>query len=63
VDADQRQRGIGGQLVAMAESWARDCGLVEMASDCLIDNLISISAHNSLGYQEMERLVHFCKRL
>jgi aminoglycoside 6'-N-acetyltransferase I len=63
VDADQRQRGIGAQLVAMAESWARDRGLVEMASDCLIDNLTSISAHRSLGYQEMERLVHFCKRL
>jgi aminoglycoside 6'-N-acetyltransferase I len=63
VDADQRQQGIGAQLVSMAEAWVRRCGLVEMASDCLIDNQTSISAHLSLGYQEMERLVHFCKRL
>jgi aminoglycoside 6'-N-acetyltransferase I len=63
VDADQRRQGIGAGLVSMAENWARQCGLVEMASDCQIDNQTSISAHRSLGYQEMERLVHFCKRL
>ena len=63
VDPDQRRQGVGALLARMAESWARQCELVEMASDCLIDNQISIMAHQEIGYQEVERLVHFCKRL
>ena len=33
VDADLRQRGIGGQLLAVAERWLRRQGLTEVASD------------------------------
>lgn len=63
VDQDLRRQGIGGLLVTAAEGWARQRGLAEMASDSLIDNHISYLAHQRLGYQEMERLVHYCKRL
>lgn len=63
VDPDQRRQGVGVLLARMAENWVRQCGLVEMASDCQIDNQISIMAHQEIGYQEVERLVHFCKRL
>jgi hypothetical protein len=34
-----------------------------MASDTWLDNDVSIQAHKKLGYEEMERLVHFAKRL
>ena len=35
----------------------------EMASDTWLENEASIAAHLKLGYEEVERLVHFVKRL
>jgi aminoglycoside 6'-N-acetyltransferase I len=63
VEPDVRRSGVGKALVQAAEDWARQLGLREMASDCLIDNQISYNAHHSLGYEEVERLVHFKKKL
>jgi aminoglycoside 6'-N-acetyltransferase I len=63
VDPDLRRSGLGGALVAAAEDWARARGCAEMASDCLIENTISFAAHSSLGYREVERLIHFRKPL
>jgi GNAT superfamily N-acetyltransferase len=58
-----RQRGIGGELVRCAEDWARGKGSSEMASDAEIDNLVSIEAHNKLGYKETAWPVHLRKEL
>jgi aminoglycoside 6'-N-acetyltransferase I len=58
-----RRKGIGGALVAAAEEWARAKGCQEMASDAKIDNRLSHIAHGRLGYEEVERLVHFRKAL
>jgi len=63
VDEDLRRKGVGGALVRAMEDWAREQGLTEIASDTWLDNETSISAHKSLGYVEMERLVHFAKKL
>jgi aminoglycoside 6'-N-acetyltransferase I len=63
VDTDLRQQGIGAQLVRAAEEWAVEQGCQEMASDCLLDNEISLRAHLALGYAETERLIHFKKWL
>jgi aminoglycoside 6'-N-acetyltransferase I len=63
VDPDHRRNQVGAQLVQAAEAWARQSGLQEMASDCIIDNIISLKAHNALGYEEVERLIHFKKQL
>jgi aminoglycoside 6'-N-acetyltransferase I len=63
VDEDLRGHGIGAALIRAAEEWARGTGCEEMASDTWLDNDASIAAHKRLGYQEMERLVHFAKRL
>ncbi len=63
VDADGRREGLGRQLVAAAEKWARENGYSEMASDTLIDNHISLAAHLSLGFQEVERQICFIKKL
>ena len=62
---DERLRGqkLGRELVHTAEQWAREKGMVEMASDTWLENEASIAAHLRLGYQEVERLVHFVKRL
>ena len=58
-----RGRGVAGVLAGAAEEWARGRGCTEMASDTWLDNEMSIRAHLKLGYFEVERLVHFVKRL
>jgi aminoglycoside 6'-N-acetyltransferase I len=63
VDAESRRRTLGTHLVQAAEAWARHQGLKEIASDTQIENAISIQAHTSLGYKEVERLVCFRKAL
>ncbi len=63
IDEDLRGQGFGGQLVRAAENWARSQGLKEMGSDTWLDNEGSIRAHLALGYEEVERLIHFAKTL
>lgn len=63
VDAHVRGQKLGRDLVHAAESWAREKGCTEMASDTWLENEASIQAHLRLGYYEVERLVHFVKRL
>lgn len=63
VDEDMRQQGIGGQLVAAAEAWAIAQGCTEMASDTTPLYPLSPAAHARLGYEEVERTIHFRKAL
>ncbi len=63
IDDDLRGKGLGHDLVRTAEEWARSQGLHEMASDTWLDNDISIRAHLAMGYEEVERLIHFAKTL
>jgi aminoglycoside 6'-N-acetyltransferase I len=63
VDPDVRRAGYGGALLEAAESWARSRGYSEMASDALLDNAVSYSAHIRSGYSEVERIVQFRKAL
>jgi aminoglycoside 6'-N-acetyltransferase I len=58
-----RGRGIGRALANAAEVWARAQGCREMASDALIDNLPSQQAHQALGFEVVDRCVHFRKNL
>lgn len=60
-DPDVRGRGVGAALMAAAERWAAAHGYREMASDALLDNVDSHRAHGALGFQEVERSVHFRK--
>jgi aminoglycoside 6'-N-acetyltransferase I len=62
-DADIRRRKLGTRLVQAAEAWATRQGLQEIASDTQVGNAISITAHTALGYQEVDRIVCFRKRL
>ena len=63
VVAQARRRGIGRELMAAAETWARERGYTEIASDALVDNLPSERAHQALGFVEVERAIHFRKDL
>lgn len=63
VEPEFRKQGVGRELVRQAESWAREHGCTEMASDAEIGNDLSLTAHLNLGYQETSRLVHLRKEL
>jgi len=63
VDPHVRGQKLGRQMARVAEGWAREKGCTEMASDTWLENDVSIAAHLKMGYYEVERLVHFVKRL
>jgi aminoglycoside 6'-N-acetyltransferase I len=58
-----RHRGIGKRLLAAAEEWARSQQCVEMASDTWIDNELSQHVHETLGFEIVDRCVHYRKAL
>jgi aminoglycoside 6'-N-acetyltransferase I len=58
-----RNRGIGKALMRAAEGWARAQGCLEMASNTLMDNDASQLAHEALGFEVVDRCVHFRKKL
>ena len=63
VDPDVRRSGLGRRLVRVAEDWATLNGFSEMASDTELENDVSLKAHLSLGYEEVERQICFRKKL
>ena len=63
VREEQRRKGIGAALLRAAENWARARGCKEMASDALIDNVLSQSVHDALGFEVVDRCVRFRKAL
>ncbi len=63
VDEPARGAGVGRELVGACENWARAQGSLVLASDALLDNQASHAAHAALGFSEVERAVHFVKKL
>lgn len=63
VDPHVRGQKLGREMMQAAEGWAREKGCTEMASDTWLENEAGIAAHLKMGYWEVERLVHFVKRL
>ena len=63
VHENSRNQGTGGALMRAAEDWARSQGCREMASDTWIDHELSQHAHVSLGFEIVDRCVHFRKAL
>jgi len=58
-----RHKGIGKKLLAAAEDWARSHGCAEIASDTWVDNEVSQQVHEALGYEVVDRCVHYRKTL
>lgn len=63
VDPDLRRSGYGTALLEFAESWAREQGFREMASDAVLDNHVSHAAHKRAGYFEVEKVITYRKSL
>jgi aminoglycoside 6'-N-acetyltransferase I len=58
-----RRRGIGRAMMRTAEDWASSQGCKEIASDTWIDETISQNAHQALGFEIVDRCIHFRKPL
>ena len=63
VRKDFRGRGLARALLSACEDWTREQGCLEFASDCAVDNGMSIAFHRSAGFDEANRIVCFTKRL
>jgi aminoglycoside 6'-N-acetyltransferase I len=63
VDSDVRGMGVGRSLISAAEQWALEQRCEEIHSDTQLTNELSQLVHRQLGYAEVERLVHYRKRL
>lgn len=63
VDECSRESGIGRRLMDAAEEWSRARQCSEMASDALVDSEVSLNAHGALGFEIVDRCVHFRKAL
>jgi aminoglycoside 6'-N-acetyltransferase I len=63
VAPEHRRKKIGTELVGAAEKWAREQGCLEMASDAWMHALTSQHAHEAVGFEVVDRCVHYRKRL
>ncbi len=60
---EQRGHGVGAALIRIAEDWAHNQGCREMGSDTWLDNEPSQRAHEAIGYEVVDRCVHYRKAL
>jgi aminoglycoside 6'-N-acetyltransferase I len=58
-----QKRGVAKELISVAENWAKQKGLKQIASDTEITNLSSIDFHKKVGFSEVGRIVCFVKDL
>ena len=58
-----RGRGFARKLVAACESWAKEWGCTEFASDCELTNDASLAFHLRAGFTEANRIICFIKKL
>jgi aminoglycoside 6'-N-acetyltransferase I len=63
VTKEARHSGVGSRLLSAAEDWARSHGCSQMASDTWIDNELSQTCHTALGFEVVDRCVHYRKAL
>ena len=58
-----QRNGIAHQLLEFAQSWAKEKGVYQLASDCDMDNAVSQAFHKSAGFEEISRTVHYMLHL
>ena len=58
-----RKQNIARKLIEYAEDFAKQKGLKQLASDCLLENEASAKFHISCGFKETERVIYFVKNV
>lgn len=60
---EDRSVGTGRQLINWAETWFKEKGCTEMATDAEINNLDAQKFHERVGFKETYRIVQYKKIL
>ncbi|MCM1284271.1 MAG: GNAT family N-acetyltransferase [Muribaculaceae bacterium] len=60
---EYRKKGCARELLAQCESWAKQKGCAEFASDCELDNDGSFAFHMHMGFAEANRIICFVKQI
>lgn len=63
VEESFRRKGIAREIFDFCTEWAKEKGCTEFGNDCLITNEESYALHMALGFEEIERTVHFAKKI
>lgn len=63
VRTEFRGKGRARALLAACETWSREMGCSEFASDCELDNEVSREFHMRMGFIEANRIICFTKKL
>ncbi len=63
VKAPYRRMGTARRLLSMCKEWARGKGCVELASDCELNNDVSLGFHLNYGFNEANRIICFIKNI
>ncbi|MDO4284975.1 MAG: GNAT family N-acetyltransferase [Eubacteriales bacterium] len=58
-----RGQSYARTLLTECESWAREKGCQEFASDCEMENAVSFQFHRAMGFAEANRIICFTKKL
>lgn len=58
-----RGKGVAHALLTACESWAKEQGCSEFASDCELTNTNSLAFHLKAGFAEANRIICFTKKL
>ena len=58
-----RKQGVAKELLSACESWAKAKGCTEFASDCELDNVQSLQFHLNVGFEEVNRIICFTKKI
>ena len=63
VEQEFRQNGYAKILLARCQEWAKEKGCIEFASDCKLNNYVSLEFHLKMGFTEANRIICFTKKL
>lgn len=63
IKEEYRHKGYARELLSECEKWAKQKGCKEFASDCEMDNESSFGFHMALGFEEVNRIICFTKKL
>lgn len=63
VEEEYRHKGYAKELLSKCEKWVKEKHCTEFASDCEIDNDISLEFHLSMGFEETNRIICFKKKI
>ena len=63
IEEAYRKQGYAKELLKKCESWAKEMGCREFASDCELDNEVSLAFHLKMGFIEANRVICFTKKI